>query len=318
MQFKLDSLTQQLQLSQAEAERANAELISKSEEHTKYRRSQHAELVTLQVSFDALTQTHTSTQNTLKALQSAHTAQSHQLKQALARVQDLTGELAEQQATYAHEVNGLKRLVGMMEEREKQAKEIVEGIEKEWAGVGEKAERREQALKDEVERERRSRETAEKRVEQLETVLDKMGRGELPTPGRMGAPSTPSRNSQDSDPLSASMFGLSPTVAMVSKVQKSGKTFTEVYADYVRLQEDFARKSVEYDNMDRTLSSVLAQIEERVCLLRYHVTPEAANGIYRHPFFLNNAQNMNVYNPRHRSLLLSSRKPSLTVMLKAV
>jgi hypothetical protein len=35
----------------------------------------------------------------------------------------------------------------MMEEREQQAKEIVEGIEKEWAGVGEKAEKRETALK---------------------------------------------------------------------------------------------------------------------------------------------------------------------------
>jgi len=46
------------------------------------------------------------------------------------------------------------------------------------------------------------------------------------------------------------MIGLSPTVAMASKVQRSGKTFTDVYADYIRLQEEYAKKSAEYDHMD--------------------------------------------------------------------
>ncbi|KAF8326266.1 hypothetical protein F5887DRAFT_1084625 [Amanita rubescens] len=55
-----------------------------------------------------------------------------------------------------------------------------ESIEKEWAGVGEKAEKREAALKNEVEGERRAREEAEQRVYQLEAVLGHMGRGELP------------------------------------------------------------------------------------------------------------------------------------------
>jgi hypothetical protein len=40
----------------------------------------------------------------------------------------------------------------MMEEREKQAKEIVENIEHKWATVEEKAERREAMLKAETER----------------------------------------------------------------------------------------------------------------------------------------------------------------------
>ena len=200
-----------------------------------------------------------------KALQSSNTAQSHQLTQALSNVQELTVQLAEQEATYSNEANGLKRLVSMMEDREKQAKEIVENIEQEWATVGEKAERREAILKEETERERKGREDAEKRLEQLESVLEKMGRGELPVPGR-STPSTPFRTPGYSDSMTDAMMGLSPTVAMASRSQRSGKTFTEVYADYVRLQEEYAKKSAEYDHMDRTLSSVLAQIEERVRL----------------------------------------------------
>lgn len=60
------------------------------------------------------------------------------------------------------------------------------------------------------------------------------------------------------------MMGLSPSVAIASRAQKTGKTFTEVYADSVRLQEDYAKKCMEYDHMDRTLTQVLAPIEERV------------------------------------------------------
>jgi nucleoprotein TPR len=53
----------------------------------------------------------------------------------------MAGQLAEQEATHASEANRLRRLVEM-EERERQAKEIVKGIEKEWAGVGERSEGR--------------------------------------------------------------------------------------------------------------------------------------------------------------------------------
>jgi nucleoprotein TPR len=240
--------------------------MSKSEEFSKYRRAKHAEHTELQASYDSLTQTHASTTASLKTLQSAHTAQSHQLTQALTRVQDLTGQLAESDATYTSEVGGLKRLVKMMEDRERAAKEVVDGVEKEYARVGERAERRERDLLDEVERERRAREDVEKRLEQLETVFHRMDSGELPMPGR-GRQATPVRggNLADGDTVMQGMMGLSPTVAMVSRAQRSGKTFTEVYADYVRLEDELAQKTVEYDRMERTLNDVLRQIEERVC-----------------------------------------------------
>ncbi|KAI6016239.1 hypothetical protein EDC04DRAFT_2577700 [Pisolithus marmoratus] len=152
-----------------------------------------------------------------------------------------------------------------MEEREKQAKDIVESIEREWAGVGDRAEKREAALRAEAEKERRAREEVEKRLEQLEIVLERINKGELPIAGRgASVPGTPGRGQEAT---TDAMFGLSPTVAMVSRVQKGGKTFTEVYADYVRLEEEYAKKCAEYDHMDRTLSEVLAQIEERAPIL---------------------------------------------------
>ncbi|KAF9242663.1 hypothetical protein BU15DRAFT_72775 [Melanogaster broomeanus] len=263
--FKVDTLSQKLTLAQSETERTNAELTAKSEEYTRFRRSKHAEFIQLQAAHDALTQKHASIENSLRAMQSAHTSQTHQLTQSLVKVQDLQGQLAEQESAFSTEVSGLKRLVTIMEERENQAKEMVDGIEREWASVGDRAEKREAALRAETEKERRAREEVEKKLEQLETVIEKMNRGELPVAGRGATlPGTPGRASAHT---ADAMMGLSPTVAMATKVQKGGKTFTEVYTDYVRLEEDYANKCAEYDHMDRTLSDVLAQIEERAPIL---------------------------------------------------
>lgn len=278
-QFKLDSLSQQLKLAQDEAGRTSADFSAKSEEFAKYRRTKHAEFSQLQAAHDSLAQTHAATESSLKALQSSYTSQSHQLTQALTRVQDLTGQLAEQEATYSSEAAGLKRLVGMMEEREAQAKAIVDNIEREWAAVGERAERREAVLREEIEGHKQRAEDLEDKVAELQNVLDRMDRGEfpIPVPGA-SVPSTPARG-LFSTPGSASasaellgmegMMGLSPTVAIASRAQKSGKTFTEVYADYVKLQDEHAKKCAEYDHMDRTLAAVLAQIEERVSTIEH-------------------------------------------------
>ncbi|KAG2028279.1 hypothetical protein BDR03DRAFT_1029975, partial [Suillus americanus] len=75
--------------------------------------------------------------------------------------------------------------------------------------------------------------------------LERMNCGELPVTSHgtpvPGTPATPARNSAQAAGMQG-MIGLSPTVTM----------------------DEFAKKSAEYDHMDRTLSTVLAQIEERL------------------------------------------------------
>ena len=72
-------------------------------------------------------------------------------------------------------------------------------------------------------------------------------------------------------------MGLSPTVAIASRVQRSGKTFTKVYVDHVHLQDEYAKKCAEYDRMDRTVVQVLAQIKEQVSYLIIATHPDRPN-----------------------------------------
>jgi len=308
-----------LELAQAETKRNSDELNIKIDEFTKYRRTKHAELTELQAAHDSLAQTAESTQVSLKALQSTHSAQSHQLTQALSKVQDLTGQLAEQETKFANEASGLKRLVSLMEEREKQVKETVENLENEWAGVGQKAEAREAALKDEIDKEKRGREQAEKRIKNLETVLEGMGRGELPIPGRSSLPVTPIHIAgTPGDLFNDGIGSLSPTIAIASRTQRGGKTFTEVYTEFVKLREDYAKKVMECNHLERTLQEVLAQIQERVSIISLSVLLFHSDASIRHLYCLNNVPSINGSRVKHLSLQDSFLKSSLNGMLKHV
>jgi nucleoprotein TPR len=228
-------------------------------------------------------------------------------------VQDLSGRIAEQDATYTSEVAGLRRLIEMVEAREAQSKAIVENVEQEWATVNERVDRREAALREQMERERSRTEAAEARVEELERVLEKVNRGEFPVPAPgSSVPSTPARGSTDI--LTQGMMDLSPTVAMASRAQRSGKTFTEVYADHIRLQDEYAKKNAEYDRMARTLAQVLAQIEERVRVIQ-RLQRILVLTLRRRPSLPNNVSSTSGCSPSRLSLLLSSQMPSRNVIL---
>ncbi|KAI1789830.1 hypothetical protein LXA43DRAFT_1062503, partial [Ganoderma leucocontextum] len=170
----------------------------------------------------------------------------HQLTNVLMRIQTLKSQFAEQEATYSSETAGLRRLVSVMDERDKQAKEIMDNIEKDYEGVNDRAERQGAVLREEIVNQRQREEDAEKRVEELQAVLDRMDRGEFPisafagsvstpgTPARSISVSTPARNgSPSADFQTRGMFGLSPTVAMASHAQMGGKSFTEAHSDYI-------------------------------------------------------------------------------------
>ena len=143
-----------------------------------------------------------------------------------------------------------------MEERESQAKELVAGIEKDWEGLHEKAAENEKKLRDALEAEQKRTRELEEELDEMKSVLDRVNSGELPIPS---ATRTSPNVSSDS------LFGLSPNISMINRMQKSGKTFTEVYAEYVKMQGEIANKQRNIDHLQSSLSGVLAELEEAVC-----------------------------------------------------
>ena len=209
-------------------------LSKKTEDYSNYRRDKHTELVQLQSELDAVKQSYNQTLTNLRTIQTSHNKQSQQLSQALQKVNDLQNQLADQEVKYSSEAANLRRLVQMMEERESQAKELVAGIEKDWEGLGEKAAENEQKLRDTLEAEQKRTRELEEELDEMKSVLDRVNSGELPI-----ASATRTSPNASSD----SLFGLSSNISMINRIQKSSKTFTEVYAEYVRMQGEIAKKT---------------------------------------------------------------------------
>ena len=170
----------------------------------------------------------------LRIIQTPHNEQSQQLPQARQKVTDLQNQLAELEVKHSNEAANLRRLVQMMEERESQAKELVAGIEKDWEGLHEKAAENEKKLRDALEAEQKRTRELEEELDEMKSVLDRVNSGELPIPS--GTRTSPNVSSD-------SLFGLGSNISMINRIQKSGKTFTEVYAEYVRMQGEIARKT---------------------------------------------------------------------------
>lgn len=56
---------------------------------------------------------------------------------------------------------------------------------------------------------------------------------------------------------------LSQTAASASMAQKSGKSFTQVYSEFSKLQHDYAREKADNERLSKCLNDIVGEIEER-------------------------------------------------------
>ncbi len=240
-------------------EATNADINSKSEEFTKYRREKHAELVNLTSQLDSLNATFTATQSSLEAVQQAYSNQSRQLTQSMQKIADVEARLADQTASYRTEIANQTRLIELLESRNEQARARVEEVENEWERMVKTAEEREAKLTGEVDKQRT-------RGDRLELILEELQSERRQTADDSIAVLEESRalDSTGAPTRERAVFSLSPAAGVAARLQKSGKSFTEVYSEYVKLREELNASQSEERRIRELLSQVLADIEERV------------------------------------------------------
>ncbi|KDQ20838.1 hypothetical protein BOTBODRAFT_320357 [Botryobasidium botryosum FD-172 SS1] len=275
-QFQRQTLEQEVELLKGENQRYKEELDTLLETSSKDRREKHASLVQLQSQYDSLSQTHESKLATLQSLQKAHIEQTQKLTQTLQKVSELESDLAEQAASFRNESATQARLNELHNRRNEQLTNRLKDVEQEWEKLLSKAEDTEERLKEQAARERQRGDEFERKYEEMRTVVEKFGTGEfIPgglggsvsifpgTPGVSGTPRTPGSLSRMSD----ASFALSPTAHAVSQFQKGGKSYTEVYAEYVRVSDELVEQKKETRRLEEALQQVLADIQERAPII---------------------------------------------------
>jgi hypothetical protein len=216
-------------------------------------------------------------------LQIEHTA-------TLERLSQIQGDAGAERAQAKAQADARERLIALLEERNEEAVKRVREVEGEYENVLERAERREHKLEAE-------RDKAAARVEELEGVVRGFVAGEFApgadvsisignasasfasgggvpgtpgTPSRPAAPGTP-RNFGTPNPFGqgtpnpfATPSLLSPTAQLASRTQRGGKSYTEVYSDYVRMSDELGKQKLETRRLEECLAGILRDIEERV------------------------------------------------------
>ncbi|KZS93210.1 hypothetical protein SISNIDRAFT_104297 [Sistotremastrum niveocremeum HHB9708] len=254
MKFKIQTLEQQLDHAQSSSKSYSEEVATKSEEFSKFRREKHAEIVSLQSSLDSLNTAYSGVQATLQSVQETYGRQNQQLTQATQKVSQLEAQLADQAASFRSESANQERLIELLERRNEQARTRVQEVESEWETMVKTAEERESSLVADLERQKKRGDQLEAVVEELRAEKERAAEGEL---ALLNEETTPGVNRD------RGFFTLSPAAGVAARLQKSGKTFTEVYTDYVRIQGELAGSQSEARRLQDLLSQVLADIEER-------------------------------------------------------
>lgn len=225
---------------------------------------QHAEIVRLQSQVDTLTQDKSSAESRLEAMRKARQTQETQLEDALRRIAELQTELAQQTTSFRGELETQKRLAELMDRRNEESRRRLEEIEQEWDSMVAKTAETEARLKEELSKERNRGDDLENRLEELRLVTDTMRPMDIGTPGAPRA-STPTPGTPGS--IGSNSFFLSPAANLAIRLQKGGRSYTEIYADYVKVNEELIAQKEETRRLESALAQILTDIEERVSLL---------------------------------------------------
>ncbi|KAH7340679.1 hypothetical protein B0J17DRAFT_612069 [Rhizoctonia solani] len=280
--FKLETTTQELEILRTDHSRLTASLSQKSEQLAALRRDTASQITTLQSELSAAQSTTSSLNNTLASVRSAHEALQSEHTTTLEKFAQVQGDAGAERAQAKAQADARERLIALLEERNEEAVKRVREVEGEYEAVLERAERREHKLETE-------RDKAQARAEELEGVVRGFASGEfapvadvsmsignisigpgIPATPRAGTPSgvlpaTP-RNLGTPNPFATPSL-LSPTAQLASRTQKGGKSYTEVYADYVRMSDELSKQKLETRRLEDCLAGILRDIEERAPLL---------------------------------------------------
>lgn len=237
-----------------------AELERGRTEWSTFRREKHAELVRLQGELETKTIDAQAAQTSLENLRKAHEQLKARHEETLSELAKVREELGANEGHFATEMASMRRLVELMETREAERKKRLEDVEKALEEERAAMQEREAELQDQLLSERERADDLDARNADLREALEQGNAAARPTGEQnLGSPGAASNASGS--------FMLSPAGQLAVRGQKSGRSYAEIYGEYIKMEEELAAERLETKRLSEVLAQILADIEERVRLL---------------------------------------------------
>ncbi|PLW13850.1 hypothetical protein PCANC_16757 [Puccinia coronata f. sp. avenae] len=253
------------------------ELERTREEWQSFRIETHQQLANLQNELDKITYVHQSTTTNLTTLRSQHTELQKIHTDATERIKQLTNQSIESEAAFQKEIEAQKRVTVLMDKRDKQREERMERFEKEYNERRAELDQQERSINEALEEERAHVAELEQKLADTTNALSRLCASEIdenePQDLLDIAGNTPLFHRTPGTPLSRQHNGMSlanaisPAAAMASKLQKTGKSLTQVYTEKIVLEEELKKVQLENVRLSETMSQILGEIQDRAPLL---------------------------------------------------
>lgn len=286
--FKLQGLEQEIQLTKKDAEWAHDQLHKLNETSATFRAAKRAELSRVQADLDAARQEASVARSKVESLQTAYNDASTKLSHTSEKVAELQSRLATQEDSFRSEISSQSQLVNLLERRAEHANQRITELEEQWEEVLEQCRAREEAAWAETQKEAQLREAVEKENQELSEALDRLAEGvgigqgqrengdsildqtldamsdagpdfdtrsTASTPRRIGLMGTAASFSNS--------FGISPTAEIANRIRKSGKSFSQIYMELAKTQEELRRERLETNRLTSVLAQVMDELQER-------------------------------------------------------
>ncbi|KAE8224720.1 hypothetical protein CF319_g2423 [Tilletia indica] len=297
--FKLTSVSQELELSRKELDFVKNELTKLQHSSSQFRTTKSSEVSRLQTALTDAESRATALEKKVTSLQGAYDRGLAKQNDLLDRAEEAERRRAEDEAAFKGEMDTQIHLVSLYEQRASDAERRAKAVEGQWEDVTRGWKEREEHTRLQVTEEIARREAAEKEKEELKAALDQLAEGVGIQVNRDGADASAAQNGADEQALIratsmepnaqqgvgsagglfGSLFGgrarsstpagpmlsaitASPSAQLASRLQKSGKSFTQVYHELSVATEELRREREEHGKVSQMLREVAAEAQQ--------------------------------------------------------
>ncbi|KAK4703148.1 nucleoprotein TPR, partial [Phenoliferia sp. Uapishka_3] len=228
-----------------------AELTLARAQSSASRRESMEQLANVQSQLDSVEVEARGAKSALNEIRGKYESLKKRHDEVTSELQRLKEEAGIREGQFVAEMGSMRRLVDAMEKREEVRKarldEVERGVEEERRG----REEQEQDLLEDLRKERERGDHLELRCEELREAVER---------GASSFRGTPD-GGDDS-------FAFSPGAMTSMRTPKKGRSYAEIYAEYVRMQEELVKERAEVKRLGECLSQILNDIEERAPVLK--------------------------------------------------
>ncbi|GAA95998.1 hypothetical protein E5Q_02658 [Mixia osmundae IAM 14324] len=264
LQLSLQSKESELQLLRSDRDYYKTEYEAGETRWTAWRSEKTQEVARLQNDLESALSRAANAEGTVTSLRSTLTHTQTSLTDALEQCAELKSQLVESETGLKAEVESQAHLINLLERRDAEGKRRVEEVEQEWHQRRAQMDQETARHAQQIEIERTKRTEAETQLVEVKLDLERFTQGRFAAIEDAG----PSGLTVAAPSRFSSFFSLSPTGALTAKLQKAGKSYTEVYAEFVRVQDELLRERAETKRLGDCLAQILNEIEERAPILR--------------------------------------------------